>query len=707
MKQTEDKDMVRNELNAWRNVSRFVLLSLVGILCLAAGAWGQSGAKDGEWPTYGADLGNTRYRPLDQINASNFNKLVVAWRFKTDNLGTRPENKLEGTPLMVNGVLYATAGTLRAVVALDAATGEQLWMHCEREGPRGAAAPRQLSGRGLAYWSDGKEERILYVTPGYRLIALDAKTGAPIASFGQNGAVDLKVGVISGAGQQIDLVTGEIGLHSTPIVVKDTVIIGAAFRSGATPKKHANSKGLVHAFDVRTGKSLWIFRTIPAPGEYGNDSWLENSWSANGNTGVWTQMAVDEELGLAYLPVELPTGDYYGGHRPGNGLFGETLVAVDLKTGQRKWHYQLIHHGIWDMDIASPPVLTDITVNGRLIKAVAQPTKQDILYVFDRTSGQPVWPFEERPVEKGNVPGEWYSATQPIPTKPPFYARNGVSTNDLIDFTPALRAEALETVSKFKIGPVFTPPVVSKLEGPLATLTLGTANGGSNWPGGSFDPETHIMYVHACNACLVPLGLVPSPGPEFSDMNYISGFAGQPVSLRPGAGGEAGADAPQAAAGAAAPAPAPAPAPGLNLKVQGLPVIKPPYGTISAINLNTGEILWQIGDTPDEVRNSPVLKGLDIPRTGQNGIIGVLTTKTLVIAGDPQATTTPSHPQGALLHAYDKATGKEVGAVFLPAPQSGSPMTYMLNGKQYIVLAVSSGAYSGEYVAFTLPAANR
>jgi glucose dehydrogenase len=693
--------MAHTKWSGWRYMSRCTISLAVGFLCLTAAAWGQSGAKDGEWPTYGADLANTRYRPLDQINASNFDKLAVAWRFKTDNLGTRPEGKLEGTPLMVNGVLYATAGTRRAVVALDAATGELLWTHSEREGPRGAAAPRQLSGRGLAYWSDGKEERILYVTPGYRLIALDAKTGQPISGFGANGAVDLKVGVISGAGQQIDLVTGEIGLHSTPIVAKDTVIIGSAFRSGATPKKHANSKGLVHAFDVRTGKSLWIFRTIPAPGEYGNETWLDNSWSENGNTGVWTQMAVDEDLGLAYLPVELPTGDYYGGHRPGKGLFGETLVAVDLKTGQRKWHYQLIHHGLWDMDIASPPILTDITVNGRTIKAVAQPTKQDILYVFDRVTGQPIWPIEERPVEKGTVPGEWYSPTQPIPTKPRAYARNGVSTDDLIDFTAALRGEALETVSKYKIGPVYTPPVVSKLEGPLATLTLGTANGGSNWPGGSFDPETHILYVHACNACLVPLSLVPSPGPEFSDMKYVSGVAGQTVTAKPGAGGAAGADAPQPVGDDAGPA--------LNLKVQGLPLIKPPYGTISAINMNTGDILWQIahGETPDEVRNSPALKGLDIQRTGQNGIIGILTTKTLIIAGDPLATTTPSHPKGALLHAYDKATGKEVGAVYLPAQQSGSPMTYLLNGKQYIVVAVSSNSYSGEYIAFALPAANR
>lgn len=689
--------MHRNESNHCAKILRLGLGLFAGVLLLAVGARGQSGAKDVEWPIYGADLGNTRYRPLDQIDASNFNKLAVAWRFKTDNLGFRLENKLEGTPLMVNGVLYATAGTRRAVVALDAATGEQLWMHSELEGPRGGAAPRQLSGRGLAYWSDGKEARILYVTPGYRLIALDAKTGAPVPGFGSNGAVDLKQGVISGSGQQIDLVTGEIGLHSTPIVVKDIVIIGSAFRSGATPKKHANSKGLAHAFDVRTGKSLWIFRTIPGPGEYGNDSWLDNSWSQSGNTGVWTQISVDEELGLAYLPVELPTGDYFGGHRPGNGLFGESLVAVDLKTGQRKWHFQLIHHGIWDMDIASAPILADITVNGRAIKAVAQPTKQGILYVFDRATGKPVWPIEERPVEKGNVPGEWYSATQPIPTKPLAYARNGVTTGDLIDFTPALRAEALETISKFKIGPVFTPPVVSKREGPLATLTLGTSNGGSNWPGGSFDPETQILYAHACNACLVPLSLVPSPGPSFSDMSYVSGVAGQDISEHIGAGGDAG---PTAAAPAAADT-----APALNLKVQGLPLIKPPYGTISAINLSTGEILWQIahGDTPDDIRNSAALKGLNVPRTGQTGIIGVLTTKSLLIAGDPLATTTASHPRGALLHAYDKATGKEVGSVYLPAPQSGSPMTYMLNGRQYIVVAVSSGNYSGEYIAFALP----
>ncbi len=671
------------------------------VLLFAAAALGQSPrAKDGEWPTYGADLASTRYRPLDQINASNFSKLEVAWRFKTDSIGNRPEYKLEGTPLMVNGVVYTTAGSRRAAIALDAATGELVWVHGEREGARGAAAPRQLSGRGLAYWSDGKEERILYTTPGFRLIALDAKTGALIPSFGKAGVVDLKLD----DDQTFfpDLTTGEIGIQSAPVVAKDTVIIGAAFREGMTPKSMRNNRGYVRGFDVRTGKRLWIFHTIPIKGEFGYDTWLDGSAEYTGNTGVWTQISVDEQLGLVYLPVESPTGDYYGGHRPGSNLFGESLVCVDLRTGQRKWHYQLVHHPLWDMDISSAPILADINVNGRAIKAVAQPTKQGFLYVFDRVTGQPVWPIVERPVEKGSVPGEWYSPTQPVPSKPPAYARNGVSTEDLIDFTPALRDQALTIVSKYKIGPVFTPPVESKLDGPLATLTLGTAGGGTNWPGGSYDPETHIVYAFACNACLTPIGLVRPPK-ELSDMNFVAGTAGQEVRMRSGPGENAGADSPLPSK---TPTPARAGGGYISLNVQGLPLIKPPYATISAINLDTGEIVWQVahGETPDAIRNHAALKGMNIPRTGQSGYsIGTLITKSLVIAGDSQITTTEEHPRGAMLRAYDKATGREVGAVLMPAPQSGSPMTYMLNGKQYIVVAVSGGPYSGEYIAFSLP----
>src|SRR5579863_3613480 len=413
-------------MNREETRSKFLVFSL-GI-AVAVVAPGQSRAKDSEWPTYGADLANSKYRPLDQINSSNFSKLEIAWRFKTDNLGTRPEFRLEGTPLMVNGVIYASGGTRRSVVALDAATGEELWVHGEHEGERAAVAPRQLSGRGVAYWTDGKQERILFITPGYRLVALDAKTGVPIPSFGKNGAVDLKLE----DDQTIlpDLTTGEIGIQSAPVVAKDTVIVGAAFREGMTPKSYRNNKGYVRGFDARTGKRLWIFHTIPMKGEAGYDTWLNGSAEYTGNTGVWNQISVDEELGLAYLPIESPTGDYYGGHRPGDNLFGESLVCVDLKTGQRKWHFQLVHHPLWDMDISSAPILADINVNGRAIKAVAQPTKQGILYVFDRVTGKPVWPIEEKPVEKGDVPGEWYSPTQPFPTRPGFYRRNGISTDE-------------------------------------------------------------------------------------------------------------------------------------------------------------------------------------------------------------------------------------------------------------------------------------
>ena len=667
-------------------------------ICLLAGASlpaiGQTGAKDGEWRSYGGDLGSTRYSALDQINAGNFNQLEIAWRFKTDNLGPRREFQLEATPLVARGVLYSTAGTRRAVVALDAATGEQLWVHSEREGARGANAPRQLSGRGLAYWTDGREERILYVTPGYRLIALNAKTGVPVPGFGANGVVDLKLD----DDQQIDPITGEVGLHATPIVARDVVIVGAAHRSGGVPKSKGNVKGYVRAFDVRTGKRLWIFHTIPKPGEFGIDTWDNDSWSYTGNAGVWGQISVDEDLGMAYLPVELPTGDYYGGHRPGNGLFGETLVAVDLMTGQRKWHYQLVHHGIWDMDIPCAPILADITVNGRALKAVAQPTKQANLYVFDRVTGQPVWPIEERPVPKGDVPGEWYSPTQPFPTRPAGYDRQSVSIDDLIDFTPELRAEAEKIVARYKIGPMFTPPVVSKREGPIATLTLATAGGGTNWAGGSYDPELHRVFVYS-QSSLTALGLVPPP-PGMSDMNYIQGTATEGARRSGGAGSTAGADSPAASTPARA-----AEGGGLVLNVRGLPLIKPPYGRISAIDLDKGEIVWQVahGETPDNIRNHPDLKGLNIPRTGRPGIIGTLVTKTLVIAGESGFFTTPSGVRGAMLRAYDKITGKEVGAVYMPAPQSGSPMTYRLNGKQYIVIAVSGGAYSGELLAFRLP----
>src|SRR5436309_806506 len=689
----------------------------VTIALLGRQSGSQPSTKNGEWPHYTADLKGTKYSPLDQINASNFKELEVAWRFKTDNLGTRPEFKLEGTPLMVKGILYATGGTRRNVFALRADTGELLWTHPEFEGARAVNAPRQLSGRGVSYWTDGKEERILYVTTGYRLVALDAKTGNRIPSFGKDGVVDLKVGLTYGTGQQIDLESGDAGLHSTPTVVKDVVIVGIAMKEGMTVKTHNNTKGQVRAFDVKSGKLLWPFNTIPRPGEFGNDTWENGSWANNGNTGVWTQMTVDEELGLVYLPVETPTSDFYGGHRPGNNLFAESLVCVDLKTGQRKWHFQLVHHPIWNYDMSSAPILADITVNGRAIKAVAVPGKQAFLWVFDRVTGQPVWPIEERPVPQSDVPGEKTSPTQPFPTKPPAYARNSLKVpDDLIDFTPELRARALKNLERYRVAPwMYNPAVLGDVNGILGAINMGNAVGGTNWPGVAYDPETHTIIANANNVGITATSLV-TPPPRFSDIRYVSGVAGRPFQEVLGPGDCCAADSPRAQAQAAAP-PAPAAAPaqgggrggggGGGLTVDGLTILKPPYGTIAAINLDRGEIVWQVphGDTPDNVRNHPALKGMNIPRTGQAGTggIGLMVTKTLVVMGDPQITTTPEHPRGAMLRAYDKTNGNQVGAVFMSAPQSGSPMTYLADGKQYIVVAISGGNYSGEYVAFTLP----
>jgi quinoprotein glucose dehydrogenase len=677
----------------------FISSLLILLFSFPGLALAQKGAPDGEWPTYGGDLGHTRYSALGQISAENFSDMEVAWRFKTDNFGPNPEYRFQSTPLMVNGTIYTTAGSRRAVVALDAITGEILWQYSMREGERGANSPRQLSGRGLSFWQEGEDARIIYVTPGYRMVALDAGTGDPIESFGVNGVVDLK----QNADQQIDLVTGEIGLHATPIVANDVVIVGAAHRTGGNPKSRQNVKGYVRGFDVRSGERLWIFHTIPMPGEYGSESWEGDSASYTGNTGVWAQISVDLELETVYLPVETATGDYYGAYRPGDNLFAESLLAVDLHTGERKWHYQLVHHGIWDHDIPCAPILIDINVDGQMIKAVAQPTKQAFLYVFNRETGEPIWPIEEREVEQGDVPGEWYSSTQPFPTKPPAYDRQGVALSDLMDFTPELNAKALEVASWHKLGPIFTPPVVSDINGPLGTLMAPATGGGTNWPGGSFDPETNTLYVSS-NSSLASIAVVP-PYPGQSDMAYIQGNAATGPRTSGGAGSSAGGgrtefggartERPQSSRGT----------PPIGLRVDGLPLLKPPYGGITAIDMNRGEILWQIahGETPDRVRSHPALAGLDIPRTGQNASVGTLVTSTLLIAGEAELTSDENGVRRAMLRAYDKSTGAEVGALRMPAPQTGSPMTYRVDGVQYLAVAVSGGGYSGELIVYKAP----
>jgi quinoprotein glucose dehydrogenase len=587
---------------------------------------------------------------------------------------------------------------------LDPLTGEMLWMHRYDEAERGRLAPRQLSGHGVSYWTDGNEERILFVTPGYRLIALDAKTGLRIPGFGTDGIVDLRLD----DDQEIDLVHADIGLHSTPVVTGNVVIVGAAHDSGNVPPSHMNVKGYARGFDVHTGKRIWIFHTIPMKGEFGYDTWrVPGQAEKVGNAGVWGQISVDEELGLVYLPVESPTGDYNGQYRHGNGLFGESIVAVEVKTGKRRWHYQLVHHGIWDRDIPCAPILVDIPVGGKIVKALAQPTKQAFLYVLDRTNGKPVWPIPEVKVERGDVPGEWYAPTQPIPSKPPAYDVQGVKIDDLIDFTPELRAEAVKLVSNWKIGPLYTPPVLSTAEGALGTLVAPGINGGTNWPGGCYDPETYMVYVYSQTGA-GSIGMVKNPGQEIShsDFDYLRGTAGTVPRQNPPMGssarGEAQRQAPPSPTQQSA-----TPRRSAALTVQGLPLLKPPYGRITALDLSKGNIAWQIahGETPDNIKRHPALKGLNIPRTGRPGILGPTVTKSLVICGESGVFTTPNGARGAMLRAYDKKTGEERGAVYMPAPQTGSPMTYMLGGVQYIVVAIGGGNYSAELVAYRLPRA--
>jgi quinoprotein glucose dehydrogenase len=688
----------------------------------------QPSTTSGEWPMYTADLRGSKYSPLDQINATNFSKLEVAWRFKTDNLGPRPENKLEGTPLMVKGTVYTTGGTRRAVVALDGRTGEQKWMYSLDEGERASRwAPRQLSGRGVSYWTDGKgDERIYYVTIGYRLVALNAKTGQPVQSFAQNGVLDLKQGVVIGRDKQIDLERGEIGLHSTPTVVGDVIIVGSSMFEGLGYLYSTNAKGLVRAFDIRTGKQIWRFNTIPMPGEFGNNTWENGSWEWSGNTGVWTQITADPEAGLVYLPVETPTIDEYGGNRPGDNLFAESLVAVDLKTGVRKWHFQLVHHPLWDHDISSAPLLIDAVIDGKPRKLVCQPTKQGWLYTFDRITGQPIWPIPETPVPQSDMGGEKTAKTQPIPSKPPPYSRIFVSKNDLIDFTPALRSQALENLKRFRWEETpFVPPVGPNSQ-MLGSINIGNTGGGVNWPGSGFDPETATFYTQAANsgvtaakydeeefqrvrpetqAKLSPNGRIPRWEAE---PNYGQGRgrgAGAGGRGEPGArGAEPGARGAAPGRGAA-PAGPPTGRGALTQGLEGLSIVKPPYGVISAIDLNTGTLKFQVphGDTPDAVRNHPILKGLNVPKTGQPGSVGIMITKTLAVAGDPQVTAPPGRQRGAMLRAYNKQTGEQVGEVLMPAQITGHPMTYRIAGRQYVIVGVSGGNYTGEYIAYALP----
>ena len=676
---------------------RWSILCLLILASLPVTA--QHGAKNGEWRAYAGDPGSTKYSPLDQIDKDNAKNLRIAWRFRTDNLGPRPDFNMQSVPLVVGDVMYVQAGTRRTVVALNATNGEMLWMWRMDEGKRGASAPRQGSGRGLAYWTDGQgDERIVTVTPGYQLVALSAKTGIPVASFGTNGVVDLKQDIDQ---PDIDVDTADIGLNSAPAIGNNVIVVGAAHLPGGAPRAKENVKGYIRGFDVRSGKRLWIFHTIPQPGEAGNDTWLNDSWSYTGNAGNWGPISIDEELNRVYLATEGATGDYYGGHRHGNNLFTDSVVCLDLNTGKRYWYFQAIHHDVWDWDFPAPPILMDITVSGKPIKAVAVPSKQAFLYTFDRLTGEPVWPIVERPVPRGKVPGEWYSPTQPYPTKPAAYDMQGIRETDVNDWTPEIKAEALRVLNLHKYSDnLFEPPIERGQDGKFGMLMMPGNNGGTNWEGGAFDPETGIVYIFSSTE-FNRRSLINDP--KRSNMNYIDAGGGGGGGRGGGRGGRAGGAGAGAGGNDDAGAPAPADAPPLN--AFGLPLVKPPYGRVTAINMSTGERVWMqpIGNTPENIKNHPRLKGVTIPRTGRAGRTGIMLTKTLLWAGERGPLDTVNGEQVSWFRSYDKATGAIVSEMTIPANVTNVPMTYMLNGKQYIVVAVGAVGKPAELLALALP----
>jgi quinoprotein glucose dehydrogenase len=624
------------------------------------------GTREGEWRYWGGDEGSTRYSPLDQINAANAAKLEIAWRWSAANFGPEVDYIYRATPIYVKGKLYTVAGQRRTAVCIDPATGETLWMYREKDNPRWEASTRKNYGKGVAYAEVDGRGVIYLLTPGYYLHALDAETGQPIPYFGMNGIVDLHLG-LGDYPVEADIGTlksGDITSSSPPIVVNGVVVVGNSHDRGYYPENKENIPGHVRGYDAKTGRMLWRFHVIPRSGEFGNDTWENESWKYTGNVSAWAPLSADSELGLVYVPTDTPTNDYYGGHRHGQNLYGTSLIAIDVKTGKKAWHFQMVHHDIWNYDTPDAPKVLDITVGGRRIPAIAQATKQGFLYVLNRETGQPVWPIEERPVPQSDVPGEKTWPTQPFPTKPPPFELQGITENDLIDFTPELKEQALKLARQYRMGPLFLPPSLAKApDGTKGAFNVPGANGGANIPGGAAaDPETGLVYIASERGHSV-LSMVRG------DEKFKGGTSAY-VSMGPG--------------GIRGP--------------QGLPLLKPPYGTIVALNLNTGDHAWTIpdGDTPDEVKNHPALKGVKLPVTGKPTQANLLVTKTLLFYGEGRG-------GSALFHAVDKKTGKEIAAVEIPATTNTAPMTFMHNGRQYILAAVASPDVSAELVALALP----
>ncbi len=625
----------------------------------------QQAAQQHEWRHWGSDAAGTRYSPLDQIDASNFNDLEVAWVWRSDNFGPEPEPLLRATPIYVDGILYSVAGSRRTAVAIDPATGETIWTFREPHTKRWEDSMRKNYGKGVAHAEVNGRGMIYLVTPGFFLHALDPMTGEPVESFGKKGKVDLLDDLGPWEHDTQDGLPPEVGYitnSSPPIVVNGVVVVGNSHEQGYYQTMRENVPGNVLAYDAATGRHLWTFNVIPQEGEFGNETWENDAWKWTGNVSAWAPLSADPELGLVYVVTDPPTVDYYGGFHPGDNLFATSILALDVRTGERRWHSQTVHHDVWNYDNPTAPNLVDIDVDGRAIKAIVQTTKQGWAYVLDRETGEPVWPIEERPVPQSDVPGERLSPTQPFVTRPAPFEMQGITEDDLIDFTPELRAEALEIVSNFRLGPLFNPPAREDGPGGPAIHCPG-ANGGANIPGGAVvDPESGVLYVASTRGCSAPR-LVPGVDVD-PDSNV------EWVSVGPG--------------GVRGP--------------RGLPIFKPPYGTITAIDLNTGDHIWQIpnGDTPESVRSHPALQGVDIGNTGSRAHATKLVTSTVLMYGEGRGA-------APVFRAVDKRTGKELGSVELPGSTLTAPMTYMHEGVQYVAMAVAVRGSAGVLVALRLP----
>ena len=649
-----------------RLIPVFIVASLATVVAVAQRP-APSSAAEGEWRAYGANAASSKYSSLGQITRANVSTLEIAWRWSSadnDIVKSNPARPgaYQDTPIMVNGVLYTTT-SLGVYAAIDPGTGRTLWKYDPEVWKVGRPPNLGFTHRGSAYWTDGTKRRIISGTHDARIVSIDAETGKPDPDFGDSGKVDVIAGLPYAERMR------NYAINSTPVVVRDVVISGSNITDGPLVKEQP--RGDIFGFDVRTGKKLWTFHSVPQVGEFGHDSWDNGSAEYTGNTNVWSLISVDEELGYVYLPFGTPTNDYYGGHRHGNNLFAESLVCLDAKTGKRVWHFQAVHHGLWDYDFPTAPNLVDITVNGRRIPAVAQVSKQGFVYVFDRRTGTPVWPIEERPVPASTAPGELASKTQPFPTVLPAFDRQGLQDPDVVDFTPELRAQALDVLKQWDRGPLFTTPTER------GSIQLPGNVGGADWGGAGVDPVTGFLYVPSLTSPII-VQLVKGD-PATGNMLYRRGGTQQNLPT-----------------------------------LDGIPLYKPPYSRVTAYDLNKGVIAWQvpIGDGP---RNHPLLKDLGLGPLGNGTRGSPLVTSTLLfvsqfsgglgratglpVGGRPLTEMAPETPK---FRAFDKSTGELVWEKELPLGPAAAAMTYMVGGKQYIVLAVG-GALDAELIAYALP----